>query len=86
MDERPTLFEIEIDLARVFSFRSYNAPAVGETVNWESRFRVKVVARDWVVDQPAGLPRDVRCILVCKKIEWPKPETRRPRTPGEKQP
>ena len=73
-NERLTLVEILIENEgrSVKSFHAYSVPAVGEDINWAGKYRVKVVERDWVVDTDINPSGNLRCVLICKKIVWPK--------------
>jgi hypothetical protein len=71
--ERLTLVEIipEDGDRSVKSFHAYSVPAVGETINWASKHKVEVLARDWVIDAPTENPAgNLRCVLICRKIVW----------------
>ena len=56
----------------VKSFYSYTAPGVGETINWASKYKVKVRERDWVIDTANNPVGDLRCVLICDKVVWPR--------------
>jgi hypothetical protein len=73
-NERLTLVEIctEDDGRQVKSFHAYSVPAVGEDINWGSKYRVKVMERDWVIDTADNPSGNLRCVLICKKVVWPR--------------
>jgi hypothetical protein len=73
-NERLTLVEILIENEgrAVKSFHAYSVPVVGEDINWAGKYRVKVVERDWVIDTDINPSGNLRCVLICKKIVWPK--------------
>lgn len=74
-DTRPVMIEIafeENDRKSVKSFYAYAVPAVGECIQWASKYKVEVLDRDWVLDAEYNPSGDLRCVLVCKKLVWPK--------------
>lgn len=73
-NERLTLVEIVIENEgrAVKSFHAYSVPAVGEDIHWASKYRVKVLERDWVIDTADNPGGNLRCVLICKKVVWPR--------------
>lgn len=74
-DTRPVMIEIVLeqnDRKPVKTFHAYAVPARGEYIQWASKYKVEVLDRDWVLDAEYNPSGDLRCVLVCKKIVWPK--------------
>lgn len=73
-NERLTLVEIMIEKEGriVKSFHAYSVPAIGEDVKWASEYRVEVLDREWVIDTADNPAGNLRCVLICKKVVWPK--------------
>ena len=73
-NERLTLVEIMLEKEGrvVKSFHAYSVPAIGEDINWGNQYRVEVLDREWVIDTDINPSGNLRCVLICKKIVWPR--------------
>lgn len=70
--ERLTYIEIESESGGTpcFAFHAYSVPGVGDTVHWESKFKVLVLARAWIIDKADNPRGSLRCVLTCRAIVW----------------